>query len=75
METLSSSHARALIRLPRDKQCEEPRVIITHGFPSRLSNTLIDAFLATEDQVQQRDILAYPYKALEKRAPEKIAEC
>jgi len=75
MGTLSSSHARALIRLPRDKQCEVARVITTHGFPSRLSNTLIDAFLAAENQEQQRDILVHPYKALEKRAPGVIAEC
>ena len=67
MGTLTSSHARALIRLPRDKQGEVARVITTHGLPSRLSNTLIDAFLAAEDQVQQRDVLAHPYKVLEKK--------
>lgn len=71
MGTLTSSHARALIRLPRDKQSEVARVIITHDLPSRLSNTLIDAFLAAENQDQQRDILAHPYKVLGK-APGEI---
>lgn len=74
MGTLTSSRARALIRLPRGKQCEVARVIITHGLPSRLSNTLIDAFLAAEDKHQQRDILAHPYKILEKKESTAIAE-
>jgi len=75
MGTLTSSHARALIRLPRGKQSKVARVITTHGFSSRLSNTLIDVFLAAKDESEQRDILAHPYKALEKRAPGEIAEC
>jgi len=74
MGTLTGSHARALIRLPRGKQCEVARAIITHGLPSCLSNTLVDAFLAAENQVQQRDILAHPYKVLERRGPAAIEE-
>jgi len=74
MGTLTSSHARALIRLPRGKQCEVARVIIAHGLPSRLSNTLIDAFLAAKDEYEQRDILAHPYQVLEKRGSVTIAE-
>ena len=74
MGTLTSSHARALIRLPRDKQCEVARVITTYGLSSRMSITLVDAFLAAENEFQQHDILAHPYKALEKRAPAAIED-
>lgn len=74
MGTLTSSHARVLIRLPRDKQSEVARVITTYGLPSRMSNALVDAFLAAENETQQRDILAHPYKVLEKREPVTIEE-
>ena len=64
MGTLTSSHARALIRLPRDKQCEVARVITTYGLSSRLSNSLVDAFLKADDELQQRYILSHPDKVL-----------
>ena len=74
MGTLTGSHARALIRLPRGNQCEVARVITTYGLSSRLSNTLIDVFLAAKDESEQRDILAHPHKVIEKRRPVAIAE-
>ncbi len=60
MGTLTSSHARALIRLPRGNQVKVARVITTFGLSSRLSDRLVDAFLEAEDEVQQRHILAHP---------------
>ena len=74
MGTLTSSHARALIRLPRGKQGEVAQVIITHNLSSRLSNTLIDKFLAAKDELEQAKILAHPYELLEKRGPVAIEE-
>ena len=60
MGSLTSSHARALIRLPRGNQLEVARVITNFGLGSRLSDRLIDAFLEAEDEDQQRYILAHP---------------
>ncbi len=73
MGTLTSSHARVLIRLPRDKQCEVARVITTYALSSRLSNTLVDAFLKADDELQQSYILAHPEKILNKE-PEALED-
>jgi len=50
MGVLTSSHARALIKLPRGNQCEVARAITTYGLTSRQSDTLVDAFLAAENE-------------------------
>jgi ParB family chromosome partitioning protein len=60
MGTLTSSQARALIKLPRGNQLEVARVITTFGLSSRLSDRLVNAFLEAEDEHQQRHILAQP---------------
>lgn len=60
MGSLSSSHARVLMRLPRGNQYDVARVITSWGLTSRLSNRLVDAFLEAEDEQQQRYILAHP---------------
>ena len=60
MGTITSSQARALIKLPRGNQLEVARVIITFDLSSRLSGRLVDAFLQAEDADQQRDILEHP---------------
>jgi len=70
MGVLNSSQARALIKLPRGNQMEVARVITSWGLTSRLSDTLIDAFLAAEDEDQQRYILAHPELVLKDRDPE-----
>ena len=70
MGVLTSSHARALTRLPRGNQCDVAHVITSWGLTSRLSDTLVDAFLAAEDEDEQRYILAHPELVLEEREPE-----
>jgi ParB/RepB/Spo0J family partition protein len=60
MGSLSSSHGRALMRLPRGNQMDIARVITTWSLSSRLSDRLVDAFLEAEDEQQQRYILAHP---------------
>ena len=60
MGTLTSSQARALIKLPRGNQMEVARVITTYGLSSRLSDRLVNAYLEAEDEAQQRHILAHP---------------
>lgn len=64
MGTITSSQARALIKLPRGNQMEVARVIVDLGLSSRQSDRLVDAFLKAEDEDQQRDILTYPGKIL-----------
>lgn len=60
MGTLTSRHARALMRLPRGNQVEVARVISTYHLSSRLSERLVTAYLEAEDRDQQRQILTHP---------------
>ena len=64
MGTLTSSHARALTKLPRGNQGEVARVITTFGLTSRQSDILAEAFLKAKDEDQQRYILAHPEQIL-----------
>jgi len=70
MGVLTSSHARALTKLPRGNQCDVARVITSWNLTSRLSDTLVDAFLAAENEDQQRYILDHPELVFEDREPE-----
>ena len=60
MGVLTSSQARALIKLPRGNQMDVARVIVDLGLSSRESDRLVNAFLKAEDEQQQRDILNHP---------------
>ena len=60
MGVLTSSQARALIKLPRGNQMDLARVIVDLGLSSRQSDRLVNAFLKAEDEDQQREILDYP---------------
>ena len=64
MGVLTSSHARALMRLPRGNQMAVARVIRTHSLTSRQSEQLVDAYLAAEDQRSQQQLLEAPERAL-----------
>jgi len=64
MGILTSSHARALTKLPRGNQADVARVIINCGLTSRLSDKLVDAFLKAEDENKRRHILNYPEQIL-----------
>jgi ParB family transcriptional regulator, chromosome partitioning protein len=69
MGVLNSSHARALLKLPRGNQVEVARVITSRGLTSRQSNALVDAFLAAKNQKKQRHILDNPEQVLNDREP------
>jgi len=60
MGVLTSSHARALTKLPRGNQGEVARVIASFRLSSRQSDILVEAFLKAKDDKQQQYILAYP---------------
>ena len=64
MGTLTSSHARALIKLPRGNQGEVARVITGFALTSRQSDKLVEAFLKAGDENQQRYILTHPEQIL-----------
>ncbi len=66
MGTLTSSHARALIKLPRGKQGEVARVITTHYLTSRQSDVLVEAFLKAKNKDERRYILSHPDQILRK---------
>ena len=60
MGSFSSSHGRALMRLPRGNQSDVARVITTWSLSSRLSDRLVDAYLEAENAQEQLHILAHP---------------
>jgi ParB family chromosome partitioning protein len=60
MGTITSSHARALLRLPRGNQVDLARVINHFHLSSRVSERLVDAWLEAEDEDEQEVILAHP---------------
>ncbi|MEA3461059.1 MAG: ParB/RepB/Spo0J family partition protein [Bacteroidota bacterium] len=60
MGTITSSHARALLRLPRGNQADLARVISHFHLSSRLSERLVDAWLEAEDEDEQGVILVHP---------------
>src|SRR4030067_2867322 len=64
MGTLTSSHARALIKLPRGKQKEVAHVIATWHLSSRQSDILVETYLKAKDEDHQRYILENPEKIL-----------
>lgn len=66
MGTLTSSHARALTKLPRGKQGEIARVITTHYLTSRQSDALAEAFLKAKNEDERRYILSHPEQILRK---------
>lgn len=68
MGTLTGSHARELIRLPRGNQCSMARVIVTHHLSSRQSQTLVKAFIRAKNKEVQGYILEHPHEVLRQRA-------
>ena len=66
MGTLTSSHARALTKLPRGNQVEVARVITTHYLTSRQSDVLAEAFLGAKSEDERRYILSHPDQILRK---------
>jgi ParB/RepB/Spo0J family partition protein len=64
MGTLTSSHARALTKLPRGNQGEIARVITTHHLTSRQSDALAEAFLGAKSEDERRYILSHPDQIL-----------
>jgi ParB family chromosome partitioning protein len=60
MGTITSRHARALMRLPRGNQVDLARVISHFHLSTRLSERLVDVWLESEDEDEQRVILAHP---------------
>jgi ParB/RepB/Spo0J family partition protein len=66
MGTLTSSHARALTKLPRGNQGEVARVITTHYLTSRQSDVLAEAFLGAKNEDERRYILSHPDQILRK---------
>lgn len=62
MGVLTSSHARALMRLPRGNQLAVARVICSFNLTSRQSDRFVDAYLAAEDEQSQQLLLDNPEK-------------
>jgi ParB/RepB/Spo0J family partition protein len=67
MGTISSSHGRALMRLPRGNQISIAQVIRTYNLSSRETDRIVDGYLAAEDDKAQELILRYPERVLAKR--------
>lgn len=66
MGTLTSSHARALTKLPRGNQREVARTITSFALTSRQSDALAEAFLKAKNEDERRYILSHPEQILRK---------
>jgi ParB/RepB/Spo0J family partition protein len=66
MGTLTSSHARALTKLPRGNQAVVARAITSFALSSRQSDKLVEAFLKAGDENRQRYVLSHPELILRK---------
>ena len=75
MGSLTVSHARSLIRLPRGNQLQVARTITSYRLSSRQANHLVDAFLEAKDTSRQCYILERPEVVLVNMSlPEEQAE-
>lgn len=66
MGVITSSHARALTKLPRGNQGDVARSITNFALSSRQSDKLVEAFLKAGDENRQRYILSHPEQILSK---------
>lgn len=64
MGVLTSSHARAITKLPRGNQGAVARAITSFALSSRQSDKLVEAFLKAGDENRQRYILSHPEQIL-----------
>ncbi len=74
MGTLTSSHARALTKLPRGNQGDVARAITNFALTSRQSDKLVEAFLKATDENRQRYILTHPEQILRNDLPDSEEE-
>jgi ParB family transcriptional regulator, chromosome partitioning protein len=72
MGTLTSSHARAIIKLPRGNQGEVAKVILSCHLTSRQSSILIEAFIRATGRPQQEYILTHPLEIIESQHREQV---
>ena len=70
--TLSSTHARALIKLPRGNQIAVADVIIPMHLSSRQCNTLIDALCKADNEEKYQYILDHPEEIIAAEVPTQL---
>jgi len=64
--TISTAHAREIIKLPRGNQGEVTRSIIDHDLSSRSGAWLIDKYLSSATKAQKQYLVEHPHEAMEK---------
>lgn len=74
MGIITSSQARALMKLPRGNQMDVARVIVDLSLSSRQSDKLVNAFLKAENEDQRHHILNYPEQVFWNDDPVDIGE-
>ena len=72
MGTLTGTHARELMRLPRGNQSSMAKVITVNQLSSRQSNTLVNAFLRAKNKDIQDYILDHPREVLRQHATDEL---
>ncbi len=72
MGTLTGTHARELMRLPRGNQSSMAKVITVNQLSSRQSNTLVNAFLRAKNKDIQNYILDHPRDVLLQHATDEL---
>ena len=74
MGIITSSQARALMKLPRGNQMDVARVIVDLSLSSRQSDKLVNAFLKAENEDQRHHILNYPERVFWNDDPVDLGE-
>lgn len=69
MGMLSSSHGRALMRLPRGNQLAVARVVRTYELSSRQVDRVVSAYLSAEDDQSRKRVLDDPQRVLVNPVP------
>lgn len=67
MGTISTAHARELVRLPRGNQKHLTKVVTSHSLSSRQSARLVRAFMQARDKTTQDHILEHPLAVLQQQ--------
>jgi len=74
MGNLSSSHGRAIMKLPRGNQIAVASVITTYHLSSREADKLVDTYLGAEDEKKQQQILENPEQILRSQHTVRLPE-
>jgi len=73
--TINSSHARELIKLPRGNQASALECIVSHSLSCAQSKVLIDKYLKSNNEEEQKYIFTNPHDVLSSDIKKDVYDC